>query len=336
MDFFGTFWSWLNTELMSYIGENTARVATILEPAVVTLGTVYVMIWGFLQLTGRIEEPFAAGLKRIATLALIFGVGLHLWLYNALLVDTFYKAPTEFAAAVVGASDPVQTIDAIWTKGGAVADQLFRNGGGLHLGYMLAGSVVWLLTGLLCVYTMFLLALSRVSLSVLLALGPLFIALLLFDATRRFFEVWLSQLANYALITILTVMVAALLLHLVASYAQQTAALGAGITIDDSLNLLLAIGLVVLFMRQIMPIAGGLAGGVTLGHFGMMGRATGWVGWLAAGAASKAGLSMGADVAGRAKGFASSNTSKLLAAVGRARRAGSSSAASNDDFGKSG
>ena len=281
MDFFGTFWSWLNGELASYIGENTARVASILEPAVVALGTVYVMIWGYLQLTGRIEEPFAAGVRRIVTLAVIFGVGLHLWLYNSVLVDTFYDAPTEFAAAVVGASDPVQIIDSIWNAGGAVADQLYRDGSGFnvgHLGYMLAGVVVWLLVGLLCIYTMFLLALSSIALSVLLALGPLFIALLLFDTTRRFFEVWLAQLANYALITILTVMVAALLLHLVASYAQQTAALGAGMKIVDALNMLLVTGLVFLFMRQVMPIAAGLAGGVSLSTFGALSRSMRWVG----------------------------------------------------------
>lgn len=281
MDFFGTFWSWMNGELASYIGENTARVAAILEPAVVALGTVYVMIWGYLQLTGRIEEPFAAGVRRIVTLAVIFGVGLHLWLYNTLLVDTFYDAPTEFAAAVVGASDPVQIIDSIWAKGGAVAAQLFLDGSGFnvsHLGYMLAGVVVWLLVGLLCIYTMFLLALSSIALSVLLALGPLFVALLLFDTTRRYFEVWLAQLANYALITILTVMVAALLLHLVASYAQQTAALGAGMKIVDALNMLLVTGLVFLFMRQVMPIAAGLAGGVSLSTFGTLSRSMKWVG----------------------------------------------------------
>jgi len=276
MEFFRTFWTWLNGELASYIGENTARVASILEPAVVTLGTVYVMIWGYLQLTGRIEEPFAAGVKRIVTLAAIFGVGLHLWLYNTLLVDTFYKAPAEFAAAVVGASDPVQTIDAIWNEGGAVADQLFRGGEGWgRIGFVLAGVAAWAIVGLLCVYTMFLLALSSVALSVLLALGPFFVALLLFDASRRFFEAWLAQLANYALITMLTVMVGALLLHLVATYAQQTAALGTSIRIDDALNMLLATVLVFLFLRQIMPIASGLAGGVALNSFGAIGRTMG-------------------------------------------------------------
>ena len=275
MDFFQTFWTWLNGELASYIGENTARVASILEPAVVTLGTVYVMIWGYLQLTGRIEEPFVAGLKRIVTLAVILGVALHLWLYNTLLVDTFYNAPTQFAAAVVGASDPVRTIDAIWNAGGAVADQLFRDGTSWHFGFTLAGMVVWLIVGLLCVYTMFLLALSSVALAVLLALGPLFMAFLLFDTTRRFFEAWLAQLANYALITILTVMVAALMLHLVQSYAQQTEALGAAIQTVDAINMTLATVLVFLFVRQVMPIAAGLAGGVTLNSFGVVGRAVG-------------------------------------------------------------
>lgn len=275
MDFFQTFWMWLNGELASYVGQNTARVASVLEPAVVTLGTVYVMIWGYLHLTGRIEEPFAAGVKRIVTLVVVFGVGLHLWLYNTLLVDTFYDAPTEFAAAVVGASDPVQTVDAIWKAGGAVADQLFRDGSGFNgraFGYMLAGAIVWLLAGLLCVYTMFLLALSSVALSVLLALGPFFVTFLLFDTTRRFFEAWLAQLANYALITILTVMVAVLMLHLVQSYAQQTEALGTAIRTVDALNMLLAIVLVFLFMRQVMPIAAGLAGGVALNSLGTVSR----------------------------------------------------------------
>lgn len=272
MDFFQTFWAWLNHELASYIGENTARVASILEPAVVTLGTIYVMIWGYLQLTGRIEEPFVAGVKRLVTLAVVFGVGLHLWLYNSLVVDTFYDAPTEFAAAVVGASDPVQTIDAIWKAGGAVADQLSRGGSAWSMGSTLAGIVVWLIVGLLCVYTMFLLALSKVALSVLLALGPFFVAFLLLDTTRRFFEAWLQQLANYALITILTVMVAALMLHLVQTYAQQTEALGTGIHTVDAINMLLATALVFLFLRQIMPIAAGLASGVALNSLGAVSR----------------------------------------------------------------
>ncbi len=61
MGFFASFWTWLNTQLGTYIGDNTARVASVLEPAIVTLATLYVMVWGYLQLTGSVEEPFVSG-----------------------------------------------------------------------------------------------------------------------------------------------------------------------------------------------------------------------------------------------------------------------------------
>ena len=143
--------------------------------------------------------------------------------------------------------------------------------------------------GLLCVYAMFLIALSSIALAVLLALGPLFIALLFFDATRRFFAAWIAQLANYALITVLTVMVAALLLQIVQSYAAQTAARGTAIVTVDALHMLLVAVLVFLVLRQVMPIAAGLAGGVSLNSFGLSRAARHWLGpamqapaWLAA------------------------------------------------------
>jgi type IV secretion system protein VirB6 len=275
--FFETFWSWLQGQLTNYIGANTALVAEALEPAIVTLATVYVAVWGYLQLTGRIEEPLVTGIRRLVMLAVVLGVALHLWLYDSVIVDTFYRAPAQLAADVVGAPvDPVATIDAIWNQGGAVAGFFWSNAHYLNPGYLLAGCVVWVLMGLLCVYTMFLIALSSIALAVLLALGPLFIALLLFDATRRFFEAWLAQLANYALITILTVLVAALLLQIVQSYAAQTAALGNTIKTVDSLNMLLVAVIVFLVMRQVMPIAAALAGGVSLSSFGVVSRFIAW------------------------------------------------------------
>jgi type IV secretion system protein VirB6 len=277
--FFETFWTWLNEQLVQYVANNTARVSTAMEPAIVTLATLYVMIWGYLQLTGRIEEPFVTGLKRILTLGVVLGVSLKLWLYNAVIVDTFYNAPAQLAAAIIGASDPVKTVDSIWEKGGAVADFLFNNGArffGAGFGYFIAGVVVWILMGVLCVYTMFLIALSHIALAVLLALGPFFIAMLFFDSTKRLFDAWLAQMANYALITLLTILVAALLLQVVNSYATQTAALGSAIMTVDAINMVLVAVLVFLFMRQVMPIASGLANGVALNTMGTMSRAANW------------------------------------------------------------
>ena len=277
MGFFATFWSWLNGQLTTYISDNTARLASTLEPAVVTFATLYVMGWGYLHLLGKVDEPVVAGLKRIAVVALVLGAGLQLWLYNSLIVDSFYRAPAQLAAAVIGAGDPVATIDTIWDRGGDVAGNLWSKGNlWTDFGFRLAGAVVWILIGLLCVYTMFLIALSSVALAVLLALGPLFIAMLFFESTRRLFVAWLMQLANYALITILTIMIAALMLHIVQSFAEQTAARGTTILTVDALNMVLVAALVFLLLRQVMPIASGLVGGASLVSYGAISRSAGW------------------------------------------------------------
>src|ERR1700730_9796394 len=278
MGFFATFSAWLDGILSSYIGQNTTRVAALLEPAVLTLAVVYVMIWGYLQLVGKIEEPFVAGVKRIIVLAVVLGGALHLWLYHTLIVDTFFTAPGELAAGVLGAYDPVGIIDQIIFAGGDAASLLIQKGGIFNgdFSYYLAGFCVYFIVGVTAIYAMFLLALSKIALSILLALGPFFIALLFFETTKRFFEAWVAQLANYAFVALLTVLVAALMLGIVSSVAQQAAGQGGGISIADAVRVCMAAGLTFLIMRQVMPMAAGLASGLALSSFGLVSAALAW------------------------------------------------------------
>lgn len=278
MGFFAEFNVWLNALLATYIGNVTARVAASLEPAVVVFGTLYVMVWGYLHLTGQIEEPFVAGLKRIVLLSVVLGGALQLWLYNTVIVDTFLNAPGELAAAVIGSYDSVTVVDQIIFAGGDTAALLIQKGGVFEgdFSYYIAGFAVYLMVGLTAIYTIFLLALSRIALSILLGLGPLFVALLLFETTKRFFESWIAQLANYAFVSILTVMVAAFMLTLISTAATQAASTGGGITIAQGVRVCMAAGLTFLVMRQVMPMAAGLASGLALSTFGAVSSALRW------------------------------------------------------------
>ena len=277
MGFFAEFNQWLNGILSTYIATNTARIASLLEPTIVTLAVLYVMVWGYLQLMGQIEEPFLTGIRRIATLAVILGVSLDLWLYNQLIVDTFFNAPGQLAAGIVGAYDPVAIIDQIIFTGGDAGALLIQKGGIFHgFSYDVAGFAVYIMVALTAVYTIFLLTLSRIALSVLLALGPLFIALLFFQTTKRFFEAWIAQLANYALITILTVLMAALMMTVLSDAAKQAVSTGGGITIAEGVRVCMAAGLTFLVMRQVMPMAAGLASGLALSSFGVVSAALAW------------------------------------------------------------
>ena len=64
------------------------------------------------------------------------------------------------------------------------------------------------------------------------------------------------------------------MLDLVQAYAEQTAARGSGLLTVDALNLGLAAGLVLLVLRQVLPLAARLAGGLALSGFGAVERAT--------------------------------------------------------------
>ena len=63
------FFIWLNGQVNNFIADQVGVVSTLLEPAVITLASVYVMMWGYLQLTGKIEEPILEGGRRILVLA---------------------------------------------------------------------------------------------------------------------------------------------------------------------------------------------------------------------------------------------------------------------------
>ncbi len=276
--FFNAFWTWLQQQLSTYVGDNTQRVAQAVEPAAVTLVTLYVMIWGYLSLTGRHQEPIWEGVKRILMIIVIMGLGLNLWTYNTLIVDTVYNGPSQLAARVVGAGAPVQTIGTIWESGGNVAQIFWLRGGILNgdFGNYIAAAAIYFFVGAICAYAMFLIALSRIGLSLVLVLGPIFIVLLLFDSTKRFFEAWVAMLANYALITVLTVLAAALLLGIVETYAIQTRQVGKDLSTTDSLHVILASVIVCLVLLQIPSIASGLASGIALSTAGAFGAMLQW------------------------------------------------------------
>jgi type IV secretion system protein VirB6 len=285
MGFFAEFSTWLNGVLAQYIANNTSAIARLLEPAIVTLGVFYIVLWGYWQLLGKIEEPFFEGVKRLLTLALILGLSLDLWLYNQVIVDTFFNAPTTLAGGIIaaanpggGAFDPVGVVDEIFFDGDDAASLLMQKGEifGRDIVFYFAAIAVYIVVGLTAVYTMFLLALSKIALSVLIAMGPIFLSLLLFESTKRFFEAWIAQLMNYAFIAILTVLVAALMMHVVTVAAQDAVADGGKIQIANAARLCMASGLTFLVMRQVMPMAAGLASGLALSTFGVVSAALLW------------------------------------------------------------
>jgi type IV secretion system protein VirB6 len=277
--FFTNFWNFLQGSVLNTVSAITSDISASLEPAVVTFATIYVMVWGYLHLRGAIEEPIMEAAKRIVMLGIIMGIVLSLWSYNDVFVDFFVNTPQELSSTIISGNTAISTVDGIWLKGGDVAGSLLNEAGIFKdngIEFYIAGFAVYAIVGIVCIWVAYLFSLSIVGVGILLAIGPLFILGLLFDSTKRFFEAWIAQLSNYALIIVIAAIASKLLLAVLDKYATDAQALGAGVTTAQAMQLCIACGFIGLIMKQVPSIAAGLASGIALSSYNALSRSINW------------------------------------------------------------
>ncbi len=123
--------------------------------------------------------------------------------------------------------------------------------------------------------------LAKVALTFVLAFGPLFISLLAFQPTQKFFDAWLGKVVNYMLLTTFMAAITTFAMRIAGSFVSQVAAnTDTSNLLSDAFGLaLLSITLIVLTW-QMPSIASGIAGGAAVSGAG---------GWAAAAMATMRG-----------------------------------------------
>lgn len=280
--------AYINSVCVAYVGENVVALAHAITPAAFMLLGFYVIVWGYASLRGMIEQPLTDMLARLVKITLIFSIAIGVANYNTVIVNLFVDGPDQLTQAMANAKTPsgmAAGLDILFDHGFAVGKQFWGKAGILHgdFGMYIAALVVFLITVAVTAYAFFLIVLAKVALSILLALGPLFILSLLFQSTQNYFSSWVQQLSNYFLVPVLVVAVNLLVLTLFSRAADSAMTSTADI---DQVFPFMALGLVALLaLGSVLSMASGLAGGVSLSSFGM-GRM-----------ASRAGLKLASNVA---------------------------------------
>jgi len=270
--------NYINAVCESYVGENVAAVARVVGPFLTAMLGLYVALWGFASLRGLVKEPVNEFINRVVKLAAILGIGFNVANYNILITNTFLRGPDEFVAGLArspGSSGVITGLDAMLNDGLALTTRYWAKAGVLDgdFGMYIVAAAVITMTIVVTAYAFFLMALSKVVLTAVVAIGPVFFIGLLFEATSGFFNAWLRQLANYFLVPVLVVVVNLLVMKLFARAASGPAALTSSAEVAEVFPFL-AMGLVCLLaLASVLSIASGLAGGVSLSSFGM-GRLT--------------------------------------------------------------
>jgi type IV secretion system protein VirB6 len=153
--------------------------------------------------------------------------------YQAMVYDLLTKGPDQVASAFLGAHGGATQafagrLDALFAQVAEVAQAVGALGHGPSGDGQVAVKLVWASAITLLVSTVGLLVVSRIVLAVLLALGPVFIVLALFDRTRGLFEGWLRTTTALAFTPMLLVLggsgVLASLSPVIAAIADDPAA----------------------------------------------------------------------------------------------------------------
>lgn len=266
--------NYINDICEIYVGENIVAVARVVGPFAWTMLTLYVALWGYASYRGVIKEAATDFMNRIVIIAIVFGIGFSLANYNTLITNTFLRGPDEFVAGLArssGATGVVNGLDAMLQQGFDVGTRFWAKAGVLDgdFGMYFVAIAVWAMTIIVTAYGFFLMALSKVALTLIIGVGPLFFLGLLFQGTQGFFNSWLRQLANYFLIPVLVVSVNLLVMKLFSRSATGAMAITSSTEVVQIFPFL-AMGLVsLLALASILSIASGLAGGVSLSSFGM-------------------------------------------------------------------
>ena len=201
--------------LEMFVSEGTSNIAEWVAGPLTAAVTLYVVLFGYLILRGSVQEPILEFAFRAIKLAIIVMLVKNAGEYQTYVTNIFFDVlPREIAQALnTGTTPSASTFDSLLDKGQASATDIWARASWpvdivTGVGGMMVIGVSFLVAGIGYVVSLY----ARLALAIVLAIGPIFIALAMFQSTRRFTEAWIGQLANFVILQVLVVAVGALLI----------------------------------------------------------------------------------------------------------------------------
>lgn len=254
----------IDGKLDDYLTNGVANIVAVVEEPLRAALVLYVMLYGFAILRGAISEPIMDFAIRSLKLALIYMLATTVAYSDWVTQPLFHVLPDTLAQGISGTTggDAGTSFDQFFSRAAYLGEKAGQEGSPVNPLPWLMQLVVVFIGGVAAGIGFGVVLIAKVALALIIALGPIFVACALFDATRRYFFGWLSQAVNYLILFALILAVLQLILLLVAS-------LWASIDGQDPMVgcvafILLSI-LGAIFFLQTPAIAAGVAGGASAG-----------------------------------------------------------------------
>lgn len=201
---------YLDTALNPFITITVGNVISTFTLFFIGGATIHLTMMGYAIGWGYVELPFSTFMKTCAKYLFIGALALNADTYIDWVVGSIQSLETGFTSAFAGTGEPstsvYQVVDVALSKGWGIAADLWEKAGnrglteiGTMIGEYFNAAIIAIATGLLGVPAGGMIVVAKAALTIMLGIGPVFIALMLWPATARFFDSWLGQVMTYIL-----------------------------------------------------------------------------------------------------------------------------------------
>jgi type IV secretion system protein VirB6 len=179
----------------------------------VVLG-LYVGFFGISLMLGRSNISVRALVPKMMTLGLVLTFATSFVAFSSVFYNIFIGGPDQIAGILTGTRGESATL--VFAQKLDVVFQAIQQASGdtSNISAFSPPGMMWLGAMLLLLGTVGLLVTARIALALLLAIGPIFVVLALFDGTRGLFTGWLKGLTMMALAPLFAVLGGSIMLEI--------------------------------------------------------------------------------------------------------------------------
>jgi type IV secretion system protein VirB6 len=252
-----------------YIDNGASIIADSIQPLAHSFFIIAVTWYGYVLLHGKVSDPIAESAANIIKWAFFMTLATDSVTYGEIIVDALFNWPQYMAGALNGSGSTSTTnmIDDTLSTGLTLTSQAWQTASISNIGGYIIASILFVFTVAVTGIAAVIIIGSKITLTLNLTLGPLFILMMMFNATRRFFEQWISTCLTEGFTIVLASMAASLIFKFYAKTfeaAANSASASDGVVTLGAITAPTIVGIVAIFLLLRIPsVAGSLGGGVS-------------------------------------------------------------------------
>lgn len=271
----------IDVAIQEVIAGNVSSLMNVLEPLLLSAFTVYLLFLFLSYWNGRFEDSIVDFFKKVIAWILILGFSVNVSGYNQTIMPIVMGLGDGLSQALNGQTNATvldnmanSMIEIVIQNQDEADTYPMPFGLGDYLKAVANNAIVIISFSVFLVVSASYILLAKIFTGILALVGPVFISLGLFPATRQYFTAWINQVVNYSLMLLLMNITASFMIKIYGEVLNLSS-VEYPITVSFLVGMVLLSFMFFVVLLKIPELANGLAGGVSVGGFTQAGRAIG-------------------------------------------------------------